>query len=123
MPCWQLAVSKYSKSPKEAADFVMYLTSEVVQKDRAIRGSYNPTIASLYKDKEVLAANPFFGDLYDTFVGAVPRPATVTGAKYNEVSAAFWNATHEVLSGKSSGEDSVKKLEGKLDSIRRGPKW
>jgi len=28
-----------------------------------------------------------------------------------------------VLSGKSTGEDSVKKLEGKLDSIRRGPKW
>ncbi|WP_394791313.1 ABC transporter substrate-binding protein [Rhodoferax sp.] len=120
---WQLAVSKYSKNPKEAADLVMYLTSEAVQKDRAIRGSYNPTIVSLYKDKEVLGANPFFGDLYDTFVGAVPRPATITGAKYNEVSAAFWNATHEVLSGKSKGEDSVKKLEAKLDSIRRGPKW
>ncbi len=120
---WQLSVSKYSKNPKESADLVMYLTSMGVQKDRAIRGSYNPTIATLYKDKEVLAANPFFGDLYDTFVGAVPRPATITGAKYNEVSAAFWNATHEVLSKKSTGAESVKKLEGKLNSIRRGPKW
>lgn len=120
---WQLAVSKYSKNPKESADLVMYLTSAVVQKDRAIRGSYNPTIATLYKDKEVLAANPFFGDLYDTFVGAVPRPATVTGAKYNEVSAAFWNATHEVLSKKATGAESVKKLEAKLGQIRRGPKW
>jgi trehalose/maltose transport system substrate-binding protein len=120
---WQLAVSKYSKSPKEAADLVMYLTSVGVQKDRAIRGSYNPTIPALYKDGEVLKANPFFGDLYDTFVGAVPRPATVTGVKYNEVSAAFWNATHEVLSGKTKAEDSLKKLEVKIDSIRRGPKW
>ncbi|MEO5795314.1 MAG: ABC transporter substrate-binding protein [Rhodoferax sp.] len=120
---WQLAVSKYSKHPKESADLVMYLTSAAVQKDRAIRGSYNPTIAALYKDKDVLAANPFFGDLYDTFVGAVPRPATVTGAKYNEVSAAFWNATHDVLSGKEKGADSVKKLEAKLGQIRRGPKW
>nr|WP_315246430.1 ABC transporter substrate-binding protein [uncultured Albidiferax sp.] len=120
---WQLAVNKYSKNPAVAAEFVMYLTSEGVQKYRAINGSYNPTIISLYKDKEVLAANPFFGDLYDTFVGAVPRPATVTGAKYNEVSAAFWNATHEVLSKKTSGADSVKKLEGKLNQIRRGPKW
>ena len=120
---WQLAVSKYSKNPKESADLVMYLASAAVQKDRAIRGSYNPTIAALYKDKEVLAANPFFGDLYDTFVGAVPRPATVTGAKYNEVSAAFWNATHEVLSKKASGAESVKKLEAKLGQIRRGPKW
>jgi trehalose/maltose transport system substrate-binding protein len=120
---WQLAVSKYSKNPKEAADLVMYLASPAVQKDRAIRGSYNPTIPSLYKDAEVLKANPFFGDLYDTFVGAVPRPATVTGVKYNEVSAAFWNATHEVLSGKTKAEDSLKKLEVKIDSIRRGPKW
>lgn len=120
---WQLSVSKYSKNPKEAADLVMYMTSAAVQKDRAIRGSYNPTILSLYKDAEVLKANPFFGDLYDTFVGAVPRPATVTGIKYNEVSAAFWNATHEVLSGKTKAEDSLKKLEVKLDSIRRGDKW
>jgi trehalose/maltose transport system substrate-binding protein len=120
---WQLAVSKYSKSPKEAADLVLYMTSVAVQKDRAIRGSYNPTIPSLYKDAEVLKANPFFGDLYETFVGAVPRPATVTGVKYNEVSAAFWNATHEVLSGKTKAEDSLKKLEVKIDSIRRGPEW
>ncbi len=120
---WQLAVSKYSKNPKEAADLVMHMTSLAVQKDRAIRGSYNPTILSLYKDGEVLKANPFFGDLYETFVGAVPRPATVTGIKYNEVSAAFWNATHEVLSGKTKAEDSLKKLDVKLDSIRRGEKW
>jgi trehalose/maltose transport system substrate-binding protein len=120
---WQLAVSKYSKNPKESADLVMYLTSAAVQKDRAIRGSYNPTIPTLYKDAEVIKANPFFGDLYDTFVNAVPRPATVTGVKYNEVSAAFWNAAHEVLSGKTKAEVSVKKLEDKIDSIRRGPNW
>ena len=120
---WQLAVSKYSKNPKEAADLVMYLTSAGVQKDRAIRGSYNPTIPTLYKDAEVLKANPFIGDLYNTFVNAVPRPATVTGVKYNEVSAAFWNAAHDVISGKGKAEESLQKLETKIDSIRRGPSW
>ena len=55
--------------------------------------------------------------------GMPPRPATVTGVKYNEVSAAFWNAAHEVLSGKTKAEDSLKKLETKIESIRRGPKW
>jgi trehalose/maltose transport system substrate-binding protein len=120
---WQLAVSKYSPNPKEAADLVMYLTSNAVQKDRAIRGSYNPTIPALYKDADVLRANPFFGDLYDTFVNAVPRPATVTGVKYNEVSAAFWNAAHDVLSGKTTAKESLAKLDTKLDSIRRGPNW
>lgn len=119
---WQLAVSKYSKAPKEAADLVMYLTSPAIQKERAIKGSYNPTIPALYQDKEVLAAAPFFGSLYEVFTSAVPRPATATGLKYNEVSAAFWNATHDVLSGKDSAEASLKKLEGKLNQIKRG-KW
>ena len=119
---WQLAVSTYSKNPEAAASLVMYMTSPEVQKERAIKGSYNPTIPALYKDKDVLAATPFFGDLYNVFTSAVPRPATVTGLKYNEVSAAFWNATHDVLSGKSSAEDSLKRLEGRLNQIKRG-KW
>ena len=76
---WQLAVSKYSKNPDAAADLVMYMTSAEVQKDRAIKGSYNPTIASLYQDKEVLAANPFFGSLYNVFTSAVPRPPRPPG--------------------------------------------
>jgi len=116
---WQLAVSKYSKHPEAAASLVMYMTSPEVQKERAIKGSYNPTIASLYQDKDVLAANPFFGDLYNVFTSAVPRPATATGLKYNEVSAAFWNATHDVLSGKEKAETSLGKLEGKLKQIKR----
>ncbi|MFM2345457.1 MAG: hypothetical protein RL654_210 [Pseudomonadota bacterium] len=116
---WQLAVSKYSKNPKEAADLVMYMTSKEIQKERAIKGSYNPTIPSLYQDKDVLAAAPFFGDLYNVFTSAVPRPATATGLKYNEVSAAFWNATHDVLSGKEKAETSLGKLEGKLKQIKR----
>ena len=119
---WQLAVSKYSKNPEAAASLVMYMTSTEVQKERAIKGSYNPTIASLYQDKEVLDANPFFGSLYDVFTNAVPRPATATGLKYPEVSAAFWNATHDVLSGKASAEDAVKRLEGRLNQIKRN-KW
>jgi trehalose/maltose transport system substrate-binding protein len=119
---WQLAVSKYSAAPKEAAALVMFLTSPEVQKDRAIKGSYNPTIPALYKDKDVLASNPFYGTLYDVFTSAVPRPSTVTGAKYPEVSSSFWNATYDVLAGKASAEDSLKKLEGKLNQVKRG-RW
>ena len=119
---WQLAVSKYSKEHKLAAELVMYLTSKEIQKERAIKGSFNPTLPALYKDKDVLAAAPFFGSLYDVFTSAVPRPSTATGLKYNEVSAAFWNATHDVLSGKEPAETSLKKLEGKLNQVKRG-KW
>ena len=120
---WQLAVSKYSENAELAADLVKYLTSSDEQKRRAIKGSYNPTIASLYQDAEVLEATPFFGELYDTFTNAVARPSKVTGAKYNQVSSEFFNAAHDVLSGKSPAADRLAALESKLDRLSRGGRW
>lgn len=120
---WQLAVSKYSENPEVAADLVRYLTSYDEQKRRAIKGSYNPTIDALYRDEEVLAAVPFFGSLYDTFVNAVARPSRVTGAKYNQVSAEFYNAVHDVLSGRSDAQTALAQLERKLERLSRGGRW
>lgn len=117
---WQLAVSRYSEHPEVAADLVMYLTSAQVQKARAIQGAYNPTIASLYDDPEVLAANPFFGDLYQTLVSAVPRPSNVTGSAYNQVSNGFWNAVHSVLSGSTDAATALADLEAALNRMSRG---
>ena len=120
---WQLSVSKYSKNKELAADLVMYLTSAEEQKRRAVKGAYNPTIESLYKDSEILAAAPFMGELYDTFVNAVARPSTVTGAKYNQVSNEFWNAVYAVLSGKAKADASLAQLEASLKRMSRGGKW
>jgi len=120
---WQLAVSKYSANAELAADLVKHLTSYDEQKRRAIKGAYNPTIAALYEDEEVLDANPFFGNLYETFTNAVARPSRVTGAKYNQVSSEFYNAAHEVLSGKTDAAASLEALEGRLDRLSRGGRW
>jgi len=120
---WQLAVSKYSENAELAADLVKYLTSSDEQKRRAIKGSYNPTIGGLYQDAEVLEATPFFGELYDTFTNAVARPSKVTGEKYNQVSSEFFNAAHDVLSGKSPAADRLAALESKLDRLSRGGNW
>jgi trehalose/maltose transport system substrate-binding protein len=116
---WQLAVSKYSKNPDQAADLVMYLTSRAEQKRRAIQGSYNPTIAALYKDAEVLKAVPFYGALYDTFTNAVARPSRVTGVNYNKVSTEFWEAAHSVLSKRAKAPAALAKLENDLKRIKR----
>jgi trehalose/maltose transport system substrate-binding protein len=120
---WQMAVSKYSKHPEIAGDLVVFLTSIEAQKVWSIQGGYTPAVPALYKDPDVVKANPFFAELYDTFVSAVPRPAAVTGAKYNQVSNEFWNATYDVLSGKASAKDSLTSLEAKLTRMSRGGKW
>ncbi len=116
---WQLAVSQYSSNPEAAADLVRYLTSREEQKRRAIEAAYNPTIAALYEDEEVLAANPFFGELYETFVNAVARPSRPTGASYNRVSNEFWNAAHDVLSGRAEPQDALARLENDLRRMSR----
>lgn len=117
---WQLAVSKYSAHPEIAADLVRYLSSPAEQKRRAIEGAYNPTLPALYQDADVLAATPFFGQLYDTFANAVARPSAVTGARYNRVSAEFYGAVHDVLSGKSEARTALSRLERRLARISRG---
>ena len=117
-----LAVSRFSKNPKVAADLVQFLTSAETQKDRAINGGYNPSRPVVYKDADVLKASPFLGKLYDVFANAVVRPTTVTGQKYPRVSEAFWNAVNSVLVGQAKAEDAMKSLESELNTIK-GAKW
>ncbi|ACL70832.1 ABC transporter substrate-binding protein [Halothermothrix orenii] len=114
---WNLAVSKYSEHPEVAADFVFFLTGYEIQKLRATKGSFNPTIKALYEDEEVLEANPFFGKLYDVFVNAVARPSTATAPNYNEVSRLFFQAVHSVLSGEMDARTAVEYLELDLQDL------
>lgn len=115
-------MSSYSKNQAAAIDLVRYLAGPAEQKIRAIEGAYNPTIQSLYKDKDVLAKNPFFGSLYSVFTSAVARPSGPTKGKYNQVSQAFSTAVSDVLNGKMKGQAAVAKLAGDLNRIK-GRGW
>lgn len=115
----QLAVSKYSRHPELAADLVLHLTSREEQKRRAIAGAFNPTIPALYDDPEIAQAVPIIGELREVFETTVARPSTVTGIAYNRVSAAFFDAVHRVLSGRTTAEAALARLEGELTRIKR----
>lgn len=114
---WQLAVSQYSENPEVAADVALFLASPEEQKIRAVEGSLNPTIMSLYEDPDVLAAAPFMSTLYDVFTNAVARPSTATAPQYNEVSTLFFNAVHSVLTGESDADTALAELELDLEDL------
>lgn len=120
---WHLAVSRHSRHPKQAADLVAFLTGAEQQKIRAIRGAYNPTMPALYRDQEVLAANPFFDQLYASFENAVARPSNVTGRHYNRVSSAIWRAGHDILSGRTHADRRLSALAAELDRLGRRSRW
>jgi trehalose/maltose transport system substrate-binding protein len=118
---WQLMVSKYSEHPDVAAEFVRFMAGREAQKDRAIRISLLPTIGSLYRDDDLLAAQPFMASLFDVFNSAVARPSTVTGELYNQVSAAYYDGVHSILTGEVAAEDALQDLEDNLVDITGFP--
>jgi len=114
---WQMAVNKYSENPEIAADVLRMFCSPESQKMNAVRGSYNPTIKSLYQDKEVLAAAPFFGTLYDVFTNAVARPSTATAPQYAETSRIFYSNVYSVLTGEQDADSALGIMERELKSL------
>jgi trehalose/maltose transport system substrate-binding protein len=114
---WQLGVSKYSKHPQEAADFLLWLTGKEEQKFKAIEGSNNPTFMAVYDDPELEAAAPFMIKLYDVFMNAAARPSTATAPQYNEVSVLFFTAVHSVLTGELDAKTALEELELDLEDL------
>ncbi len=121
---WQLAVSRFSKNPKEAASLVQYLTSYKVQLERATPPySFLPTRPAVYKDPALVnSPNAFIAKLLPVFENAVARPSTVTKDKYNQVSSAFWTATHNVLTGQQNASAALQSLAFQLKRIK-GTGW
>lgn len=120
---WQMAVSKFSKHPEIAATLAVSMGNTQGQKVWAMEGGYTPTVKALYDDPDVIKANPFLKELYPSIVSAVPRPSTVTGTKYNQVSSEFWNAVYDVISGRSKGAAALAGVESRLNRLSRGGHW
>ncbi len=115
---WGLAVSRFSVHPREALELVRYLTRRDVQVKRARVLSQPPTLPELYNLPEVLGPNPRFALLRQAFqTGIVSRPSDVTGKKYEDVSSAYIQAVHSVLTGEKSAPEAAVALENELVGI------
>jgi trehalose/maltose transport system substrate-binding protein len=116
---WQMFVSNYSENQDAGKAFAAFMTSAEVQKARAIERSNLPTRASLYEDADVLAANPFFGQLLDVFSsGSVARPSTPSADLYGEVSQKYYTALNEIIAGTASDiPGRISDLAGELEDV------
>jgi len=114
---WLLGVNKYSKHPEIAADIAKFFVSYAVQKDRALRTGRIPTLMSLYEDKDILKANPFYKEIFIILANAVLRPSRVTAPHYNKVSEVFYKAVYSVLTGTMSAKIALHDAAKKIASI------
>jgi trehalose/maltose transport system substrate-binding protein len=119
---WHLGVSRYSEHPEEAIELVRFLNNYENQKERAIVTSRPPTLNAVYADPDVAAEQEFIPLWKPVVDNALPRPSAATLRKYNEVSAAFWTAAHDTMSGNGTAEENLARLEGELRRLR-GPRW
>lgn len=101
---WQFGISRFSKQPEAAWKFIAFMTSEKMQKFFTLKAAQAPTRKALYKDKEILQAQPQFESMFDVFITAYPRPRTPI---YPMVSNILQRYFHKAISNPDSDIESL----------------
>jgi len=113
---WQLAVSAFSKNKAEAVKFARWLSSPEVSKMQAILASHMPVFPSVYKDPEVLKANPWFSEALLVVEGAKSRPVT---AQYPQVSDVIRSNMNAYLAGTKTTDVALGDMKSRLTPLFR----
>ncbi len=113
-----IAVSRYSHHVPEAVEYLRYLTSDAVQRARALYAATIPSRMTALADETTVAHTPVRGTLANQFMTAVvPRPSEATGMHYENVSRAYARAVHSVLAGHETADAALARLESELAGI------
>ena len=101
---------------------VRFLSGREEQVTRCRNTTDAPTLPQLYSEPELLATNPQFPRVLEVFrKGVVSRPTQSAGKMYPEVSRAYWEAVHAVLTRQETAARAADELQDKLDQILRTP--
>jgi trehalose/maltose transport system substrate-binding protein len=111
---WHLGINAYSKHPELAERFIEFLTSYKAQKILSLTIGYKPTLKVLYKDPDVIRAQPFTASLYDAFEQASPRPIT---PYYMMISQVIQPELSAVISGVKKPEEALKSAGDQIEHI------
>jgi trehalose/maltose transport system substrate-binding protein len=121
---FHLAVSRYSAHPQQAAELVLYLTGTEVEKRRALARGYIPTYPQLYTLPNLVHALPQSRVLQSIDASSwVVRPSTVTADKYADVSKAYYQSVHQILTHEIPADVALTTLAqrlAKLTGLREG---
>ena len=104
---WNFFINKYSAHPKEAWQFIHYMIGFDAQKTKAIMAGQGMALRAVYKDPQVLKANPW----YKTVIPELrirPRPLSPV---YADISLQMQKDFHQVLDGSMTPDAAVKDIE------------
>ena len=116
------AVSRHSRYPQEAAMLVRFLSGRDEQIRRSRNSALAPTMPQLYNDANLLSANPQFSRVLQVYrEGVALRPSAQTGKMYPDVSRAYFEAVHDVLTRKKTAAVAAAELEQELLKMLKAP--
>ena len=97
---------------------VRFLSGREEQVTRCRNTTDAPTISQLYNQPDLLATNPQFPHVLEVFrKSIVLRPSRAAGKMYPEVSRAYWEAVHAVLTRKKSAKQAADELQVELQQM------
>ncbi|MDR2566785.1 MAG: ABC transporter substrate-binding protein [Bifidobacteriaceae bacterium] len=116
---YNLAISKATKNPATAQDFINYMLTESVQKRVITEMGEPPVRESLYDDAELRGQIPYFAAMKEALANAVSRPLAVSYTEFSEViSTSIYKALQDKADPKTVLDDLQTKLQKVIDASK-----
>ena len=113
---WHIGLSSASDNKEAGRRLICFLTSLPVQKKLALKLGWNPGHVGVYRDPEVLAAEPYLKSLLPVFEHATPRPIL---PYYTQLSEILQRHINNVLAGNASPEEALRRAEEEMTPVIR----
>ncbi len=111
---WHYGIPRGARAPETAGNFIRFMTSYEIQRERSLRGGPMPTIPELYTDPEIVAFNPDYPLLGRLLKTARNRNAV---PHYPHVSRLIQAHLHQVLTGEAETEAALTSLAEAVRSV------
>lgn len=110
------AIATNAENKGTAAKFLKFMSSPEVQKSNTLATSATPTLASLYKDPDIIKKFPYIPIQLKSVETAIPRPIAV---EYGDVTLAIQDAAYSALpgGGTTAPEAALQQLQSKLQTL------
>ncbi len=111
---WQWTISNFSRNKAQAYRLLRYLSSPEVAKVLALEASNLPAFPELYRDPDVLRANPWFADALPVVLNARARPVH---PRYPEIADVMRRGLNAVLARTKTPEQAAREIVQGLRTI------
>src|SRR5947209_5247017 len=111
---WNMAINAFSKNPDASWSFIKYALGPDAQKQLAIKGSFTPSLKSVYDDADVKSKQPLFTKLAPILQNSLPRPVSPV---YPDLSNIIQTNVHQALTKSVTPAAALSHLQSQLQAL------